>query len=174
MKSGERRFHFPIPCQTNDPAPAHQQLDKGTQIGGMRTDAVRGSALMAFEHIWVEALQKNDVNTLSNILVPTYVDTDETGHQGDRAAGLGALRSGALKMSLIELCDMKPVIYGQAAVVTGQACSAGHTRDNPSQNASCLLTPSFVSENGEDRCIAAHGRSKELRLSEPTVVSPLG
>lgn len=89
------------------------------------------SALMALEHTWVEALVKNDVNTLSNMLVPTYVDTDETGHQGDRAAVLGALRSGALKMSLIELSDMKPIIYGPAAVVTGASVQRGTYEGQP-------------------------------------------
>ena len=89
------------------------------------------SALMALEHTWVEALQKSDVNTLSSILLPTYVDTDETGHQGDRATVLGALRSGALKMSLIELSDMKPVIYGHAAVVTGASVQRGTYQGQP-------------------------------------------
>lgn len=82
-------------------------------------------ALIALEHAWVEALQKNDVKTLSSILANTYVDTDETGHRGDKAGVLGALKSGALKLSLIELSDMKPVIYGHAAVVTGAGVQRG-------------------------------------------------
>jgi hypothetical protein len=89
------------------------------------------SALITLEHTWVEALQKNDVKTLSNILASTYVDTDETGHHGDRAAVLGALRSGALKLSLIELLDMKPVIYGHAAVVTGASVQRGTYEGQP-------------------------------------------
>jgi hypothetical protein len=52
-------------------------------------------ALIALEQAWVEALQKNDVKTLSTILASTYVDTDETGHRGDKAAVLGALKPGA-------------------------------------------------------------------------------
>ena len=77
------------------------------------------SALIALEQAWVEAIQKSDVKTLSTIFASTYIDTDETGHRGDKATVLGALKSGALKMSVIELSGMKAVIYGHAAVVTG-------------------------------------------------------
>ncbi|MGO9596283.1 MAG: nuclear transport factor 2 family protein [Steroidobacteraceae bacterium] len=77
------------------------------------------SALIALEHGWVQALQKSDVKTLSDILASTYVDTDETGHRGDKASVLSALKSGALKFSVITVSDMRPVVYGHAAVVTG-------------------------------------------------------
>ena len=89
------------------------------------------NALIALEHTWVEALQKNDVKTLSTILASTYVDTDETGHHGDKAAVLGALKSGALKFSVIELSDMKPTIYGHAAVVTGASVQRGTYEGQP-------------------------------------------
>jgi hypothetical protein len=88
-------------------------------------------ALIALEHTWVEALQKNDAKTLSTILASTYVDTDETGHQGDKAAVLRALKSGALKVSVIELSDMKPMIYGHAAVVTGASVQRGTYEGQP-------------------------------------------
>jgi ketosteroid isomerase-like protein len=101
------------------------------------------SALIALEHTWVDALQKNDVKALTTILVKTYVDTDETGHQGDKAAVLGALKSGALKLSLIELSDMKPVIYGDAAVVTGASLQHGTYEGQPLA-ARIVFTDTFI------------------------------
>ena len=89
------------------------------------------STLIALEQAWVEAIQKSDVKTLSTIFANTYVDTDETGHRGDKAAVLGDLKSGALKMSKIELSDMKPVIYGDAAVVTGASVQRGTYEGQP-------------------------------------------
>jgi len=88
-------------------------------------------AVIALEQAWVEAIRKSDVKTLSTILASTYVDTDETGHRGDKGAVLGALKFGALKMSIIELSDMKPVIYGQAAVVTGAGVQRGTYEGQP-------------------------------------------
>jgi hypothetical protein len=89
------------------------------------------STLIALEQAWIAAIQKSDVKTLSIIFAGTYVDTDETGHRADKAAVLGALKSGALKMSVIELSDMKPVIYGHAAVVTGASVQRGTYEGQP-------------------------------------------
>ena len=101
------------------------------------------SALIALEHAWVEAIQKSDVKTLSTIFASTYVDTDETGHRGDKAAVLSALKSGALKMSVIELSDMKPVIYGHAAVVTGASVQRG-TYDGQPVAERIVFTDTFI------------------------------
>ena len=89
------------------------------------------TALIALEHTWVEALQKNDVKTLSIVLANTYVDTDESGHRGDKTAVIRALNSGALKFSAIELSEMKPIAYGHAAVVTGSSVQHGTYEGQP-------------------------------------------
>ncbi|MGO9995522.1 MAG: nuclear transport factor 2 family protein [Steroidobacteraceae bacterium] len=101
------------------------------------------SALIALEHRWVEALQKMDVKTLSAILASTYVDTDETGHRGDKALVLSALKSGALKFSFITLADMTPVIYGHAAVVTGAGVQQG-TYDGQPLAERVVFTDTFI------------------------------
>jgi hypothetical protein len=101
------------------------------------------SALIALEHAWVEAIQKSDVKTLSAIFASMYVDTDETGHRGDKAAVMGDLKSGALKMSVIELSDMKPVIYGHAAVVTGASVQRG-TYDGQPVAERIVFTDTFI------------------------------
>ena len=56
---------------------------------------------------------------------------EETGHRVDNEAVLAALKSGALKVSKIELSDMKPVIYGHAAVVTGASVQRGTYEGQP-------------------------------------------
>ena len=101
------------------------------------------SALVALEHRWVDALQKSDLETLSAIIASTYVDTDETGHRGDKASVLSALKSGALKFSVITISDMKPVIYGHAAVVTGAGVQQG-TYDGQPLAQRVVFTDTFV------------------------------
>jgi hypothetical protein len=122
------------------------------------------SALIALEHTWIDALQKNDVKTLTTILVKTYVDTDETGHQGDKAAVLGALKSGALKLSLIELSDMKPVIYGDAAVVTGASLQRGTYEGQPLAER-IVFTDTFIRAE-------KHGRSLRHSALRPRSSRP--
>lgn len=101
------------------------------------------SALITLEHTWVEALQKKDVKTLSSVLANTYVDTDETGHRGDKTAMIGSLNSGALKFSVIELSDMKPMIYGHAAIVTGASVQRG-TYEGQALSERIVFTDTFI------------------------------
>ena len=101
------------------------------------------STLIALEHDWVQALQKSDVKTLSDILASTYVDTDEAGHRGDKASVLSALKSGALKFSGITISDMKPVVYGRAAVVTGAGVQQG-TYDGQPLAQQVVFTDMFI------------------------------
>ena len=112
------------------------------------------SALRAVEQAWVEAIQKSDVKTLSTIFASTYVDTDETGHRSDKAAVLGALKSGALKFSLIELSDMKPVIYGRAAVVTGAGVQRG-TYDGQPLAERVVFTDTFIRSGKTWKAVAS-------------------
>jgi len=101
------------------------------------------SALIALEHGWVQALQKMDLKTLTDILASSYIDTDETGHRGDKASVLSALKSGALKFSVIRISDMKPVIYGHAAVVTGTGVQQG-TYDGQPLAQRVVFTDTFI------------------------------
>jgi hypothetical protein len=59
--------------------------------------------LIAVENVWVEALIQADTAKLEAILVETYVDTDESGHQSDKAGTLAVLKSGDLKFKTIKL-----------------------------------------------------------------------
>lgn len=101
------------------------------------------STLIALEQAWVGAIQKADVKTLSTIFASTYVDIDETGHRAGKPAVLEALKSRALKMSKIELSDMKPTIYGNAAVVTGASVQRG-TYDGHALAERIVFTDTFV------------------------------
>src|SRR5438876_11602467 len=79
--------------------------------------------LMELENAWVDALVKADTAKLDTILVDTYVDTEEGGHQSDKQGKLAVLKSGDLKFKSIKLSYMKVYAYGIAAVITGIAAS---------------------------------------------------
>ena len=94
------------------------------QAGRTSTAPRAGGAaqpLIAAEHKWVDALQKRDTATLTSVLAPTYVDTDERGHRTGRQGVIASLTSGDLKLNSVTLSDMRAHIYGNAAVVTGAA-----------------------------------------------------
>jgi len=119
---------YPYPQWAKYTGKVDKDRNKAENFESVGDDA---SALIALEQEWVEAIQKSDVKTLSTIFASTYVDTDETGQRADKAAVLKALKSGALKVLKIELSDMKPVIYADAAVVTGASVQRGTYKGRP-------------------------------------------
>jgi hypothetical protein len=105
-------------------------------------------ALIELENRWVAALVKADLPTLDSILAATYVDTDEEGDRTGKQGVLAAFKSGDLKMSSIQLSDMKVYNYGGFAVVTGSAAQAG-TYKGQKLAPRILFTDSFVLRNGK-------------------------
>ena len=115
------------------------------------------NVLIFLEQNWVLAMQKNDAKTLSAILANTYVDTDETGHRGDKASVMSALSSGTLKFSSIHLSDMKVSIYGDAGVVTGVGVQLGTYKGQPVAER-VVFTDTFV-RDGETWVAVASQRT---------------
>jgi hypothetical protein len=111
-------------------------------------------ALINLENRWVAALVKADLPTLDSILVATYVDTDEDGDRTDKRGVLAAFKSGDLKMSSIQLSDMRVYLYGKFAVVTGTADQAGTFQGHPLAPR-IIFTDSFIVEGGRWRVVAS-------------------
>jgi hypothetical protein len=128
---------------------AEAQKRTGTPPGDV------SQALLDLENRWVEALVKGDTTKLDEILVNTFVDTDEEGKQTDKRGVLAALKSGDLKMASIKLSDMRVHAYGNSAVVTGTASQAG-TFSGHSLMPRIVFTDTFVVQNGKWRVVASH------------------
>jgi hypothetical protein len=67
---------------------------------------------------------------LGAILVDSYLDTDESGCRFDKAAILGALKSGDLKLTSITLLETHVHRYGNSAVLTGVSEQTGAFQDH--------------------------------------------
>ncbi len=73
-----------------------------------------------------------DTAKLEAILVDTYVDTDEGGHQSDKSGSLAVLKSGDLKFKTIKLSNMKVYTYGDAGVRQRHGHARWHLQGRPS------------------------------------------
>jgi hypothetical protein len=111
--------------------------------------------LRDLENRWVEALVKADTTKLDQILVNTYVDTDEEGNRTDKRDLVVALKSGDLKMASIKLSDMQVRTYGDSAVVTGAAVQTGAFKGQ-SFVPRIVFTDTFVLQKGRWRAVASH------------------
>jgi hypothetical protein len=112
-------------------------------------------ALKSVENEWVEALAKADTARLDSILAETYVDTDEQSHRSNKKGVLSALQSGDLKIESIKLSDMKVDVYGDAAVVTGNAAQKGSFK-GLALPANVIFTDTFIKREGKWRAVASH------------------
>jgi ketosteroid isomerase-like protein len=113
-------------------------------------------ALQAIEQKWARALETGDAAALDSILASTYVDTDDEGHQTDKAALLSAVKSKDLKLTSLTVSNMKVYPYGDAAVVTGRALQKGTYKGQPLAVPVVVFTDTFVSQNGNWRAVASH------------------
>ena len=111
--------------------------------------------ILDVQHRWVEALITADTAALDAILVDSYVDTDESGCRFDKAAILGALKSGDLKLASITLLETRVDRYGNSAVLTGASEQIGAFQDKAIAP-KILFTATLVFQNGQWRAVAAH------------------
>ena len=111
-------------------------------------------ALIDLENKWVEALAKSDTASLESILDNTYVDTDEQGHRADKQGLLSVLKSGDLKVESLTISDMHVHVYGDAAVVTGNAQQKGSFKGQPLTE-KVVFTDTFVKRNGKWKAVAS-------------------
>ena len=111
--------------------------------------------ILDVQHRWVDALVKADTAALDAILVDSYVDTDESGCRFDKAAILGALKSGDLKLTAITLLETRVDRYGNSAVLAGASAQSGAFRGQPIAP-KILFTATLVLQNGKWRAVTAH------------------
>ncbi len=118
-----------------------------------RSDATNRE-IVDLEHRWVDAIVAKDITTLERVFAPTYVDTDEEGHRGNRQQTLAGIKSPDLKLQSIKLRDIHVQSYGDAAVATGTAAQDGSYKGQPVATR-VVFTDTFVREGGTWRAVAS-------------------
>ena len=112
------------------------------------------AALKALEEKWADANLKGDAVALDAILGDRFIFTSSTGKVEGKAEMLSELRSGDVKYQVSKVDDIKVVVYGDAAVVsgrwTGRVLEKGKTID-----ATERYTGTYVRQSGQWRCVAA-------------------
>jgi ketosteroid isomerase-like protein len=130
-------------------------LAQGQKAGaGQESDPARQGLIDAENH-WVDALVKSDIEALDAIFAGTYVDTDEHSHRGNKEDVLSVLKSGDLKLDSIKLSGMRVHLYGDAAIVTGNASQAGTFLGRPVAT-KIIFTDTFVKQAGKWKAVASH------------------
>jgi len=111
--------------------------------------------LMELENAWVDALVKADTAKLDAILVDTYVDTEEGGHQSDKQGTLAVLKSGDLKFKSIKLSNIESVCLWQRGGNNRHGRADGTFRGHPIEP-KLVFTDTFVLQDGTWKAAASH------------------
>lgn len=114
------------------------------------------AALRAIEDKWDAANLKGDAAALAAIFADTFVSTSSEGQLRTKAEVLARVKSGEVKYQSAKSDDVKVIIYGDAAVVTGR-WNGKYVEKGKSVSAAERYTDTFIRQNGQWRCVASHG-----------------
>jgi ketosteroid isomerase-like protein len=75
----------------------------------------------ALEMQWRQAVIANDVGQMDHLLADDYIGISANGTVETKAQALALRKAGTVKISQLDLTDLKVRVYGDTAVVTSQA-----------------------------------------------------
>jgi ketosteroid isomerase-like protein len=75
----------------------------------------------ALEMEWRQAIIANDVGQMDHLLADDYIGISANGTVETKAQALAQRKAGTVKISQLDLTDLKVRVYGDTAVVTSQA-----------------------------------------------------
>ncbi len=107
--------------------------------------------LLDLTHAWGKALVESDVGTMDRLLAYELIGTDPTGCLWDKSKYLDHVRRNAFHNDTCEFRDTKIQVYGDAAVVTGEAWS------NVSKGSPYVVERGYVRERSTRTWIRRHG-----------------
>ncbi len=128
---------------------AQTQKPKGTagRAGGDE------ATLVDIENGWNEAAMKKDVATLDKYYADDVTDVAPDGTLNTKTQDIDDIKNGVLSIESATNEDLKPRIYGNAAVVTGTGTLKG-TYKGENISGRYRFTDTFVKRNGRWECVA--------------------
>jgi ketosteroid isomerase-like protein len=106
------------------PVPVH-----AAPIPLLRRDDRLHRELENLESQWRTAVMQNDVATANRLLADDYLGINPNGTLETKADALAQRRSGTVKISSIDVDNIKVRVYGDTAVVTSRVDVLGHDGD---------------------------------------------
>jgi len=112
--------------------------------------------LTRLEEQWRTARINGDVGFLESLYAPELKLTGTDGSIIDRDADIAGFRSGAIKPDSIEREDMRILVYGDAAIVTGRDNLSGRY-NGAVGSGSVRFTHIYIRRQGRWQLVASQG-----------------
>ncbi len=126
-------------------------------LPGATSDGAEEAALIRIEKEWADAMLKSNFAAIEPIIAKEYTYYAD-GQVMSRAQTFAEFKSGAFKITSMELKDLKPVVFGDAAIVTMTVVMKGKYKgsDIPGPTRS---TDFFVKRDGRWQAISTQNQT---------------
>src|SRR5215475_9532546 len=111
--------------------------------------------LLKLEKAFAEAIVKNDLNGIGQLVTDDWVIIDPNGEIVDRARFFEVIKSGALTHDMMESEDFRVRVYGDSAVVTAITSTKGKFMGQEFRTQE-RATDVFVRRDGRWQCALTH------------------
>ena len=112
--------------------------------------------LIEIERQWAAAYVSGDVDKLSSLFSPDYIQTNTRGVVTGKTEEVGDLRSGGFHYQNFDTTDMKVQLYGDAAVVTGLIYLKGvDKKSGKTIEGYMRMTDTFIRQGGKWQVVAS-------------------
>jgi ketosteroid isomerase-like protein len=111
--------------------------------------------LVVLERLWNEAQVSRDSNALAHLIADKFVNTEYDGEISDRGKFLSDIADPRFKPSVMNIQDVKVILYHDTAVVTGIYHSKGSFQGKPYEHTG-RFTDTWVLDSGKWQCVASH------------------
>jgi ketosteroid isomerase-like protein len=110
--------------------------------------------LVAVEHAWTQAVVDRDAAALGRIYADGYFTTDQEGMVWYKAQDIAIDTAGKSRLATYALDDLRVLLFGDVAVVTGRNVSTGSLLGNAAKG-QFRFTDVFVKLDGRWQCVTS-------------------
>jgi len=111
--------------------------------------------LLKLEKAFAEAIVKNDLNGIEQLVTDDWIIIDPNGEIVDRARFFEVIKSGALTHEIMESEDFRVRVYGDSAVVTAITSTRGKFMGQEFSTRE-RATDVFVKRDERWQCVLTH------------------
>ena len=115
----------------------------------------REQQLIALEHLWNEAQVNRDASALANMIGDKFVNTEWDGEVSERGKFLADIADPRFKVNMLNIQDVKVVLYKDTAVVAGIYHTKGTFQGKPYEHVG-RFTDTWVFQDARWQCVASH------------------
>ena len=113
-------------------------------------------AIRALEAKWDNANLRGDAAALDSLFAASFIATDSDGIVRPKSEVVGELKAGRIKYSAAKSDELRIILHGDAAVVSGR-WTGSFTHNGKTTNLRERFTNFYARVNGQWRCVASHG-----------------